>query len=165
MTGGFCLFTLGINTAYRAGELLSIRVGQVCNLQVGDALDLKQTKTKRNRMVTLNRPSVEAIRHYLRNDRRIMVADDDDYLFYSQKAEVLTVPSVTNMVKGWCASVGLQGNYGSHTMRKTWGFWQYKRGKPLPLLMEAFGHATQQQTLGYLCLQAQEVAELYDLEL
>ena len=33
-----CLFTFGINTAYRANELLSIRLGQVRTLQVGDAL-------------------------------------------------------------------------------------------------------------------------------
>ncbi len=58
-----------------------------------------------------------------------------------------------------------RSNYGSHTMCKTWGYWQYKRGRPLPLLMEAFGHATQQQTLAYLCIQVQEVADLYDLEL
>ncbi len=78
---------------------------------------------------------------------------------------MLTVPTVTNMVKGWCAAVGLKGNYGSHTMRKTWGWWQYKRGKPVPLLMEAYGHPTQKQTLDYLCIQAEEVAALYDLEL
>ena len=142
-----------------------MRVSHTRNLQVGDTFDLKQSKTKKHRMVTLNRPAVEAIRYYLRHDRRIQAADDDDYLFYSQKAKVLTVPSVTNMVKSWCAAVNLKGNYGSHSMRKTWGYWQYKRGRPLPLLMEAFGHATQQQTLGYLCIQAQEIADLYDLEL
>ena len=45
------------------------------------------------------------------------------------------------------------------------GWWQYKRGKPVPLLMEAYGHTTQKQTLEYLCIQAEDVAELYDLEL
>jgi integrase len=160
-----CLFTLGINTAYRANELLSITVGQVRNLQVGHALDLKQSKTQTYRMVTLNRPAVETIRYYFRHDRRLWMAEDEDYLFYSRFGDVLTVPSVTRMVKEWCAAVGLKGNYGSHTMRKTWGFWQYKRGKPIPLLMEAFGHTTQKQTLDYLCIQAAEVAELYDLEL
>ncbi len=160
-----CLFTLGMNTAYRANELLSIRLGQVRNVQVGDSLDLKQSKTRKYRMVTLNRPAVEAIRHYLKHDRHGRQADDDGYLFYSRFAEVLTVPTVTNMVKGWCGAVGLKGNYGSHTMRKTWGWWQYKRGKPVPLLMEAYGHTTQKQTLEYLCIQAEDVAELYDLEL
>jgi hypothetical protein len=39
---------LVINTAYRANELLSITVGQVRNLQVGHALDLKQCLRPRN---------------------------------------------------------------------------------------------------------------------
>lgn len=160
-----CLFTLGINTAFRANELLSIRLGQVRHLQVGDALDLKQKKTRTYRLVTLNRPSIEAIQHYFRHDRHLRLADDESYLFYSRFGDVLTVPTVTNLVKSWCQAVGLKGNYGSHTMRKTWGWWQYKRGKPVPLLMEAYGHATQKQTLDYLCIQAEEVAELYDLEL
>ncbi len=160
-----CLFTLGINTAYRANELLSIRVGQVRHLQVGDVLDLKQSKTRTYRMVTVNRTAVEAIRDYLKRDRYLLMAEEDSSLFYSRFGEVLTVPSVTRKVKSWCADVGLRGNYGSHTMRKTWGFWQYKRGKPIPLLMEAFGHTTQKQTLDYLCIQAEDVAELYDMEL
>ncbi len=42
-----CLFTLGMNTAYRANELLSIRLGQVRNIQIGDSLDLKQSKTRK----------------------------------------------------------------------------------------------------------------------
>ena len=75
------------------------------------------------------------------------------------------VPAFTNLVKGWCQDVNLKGNYGSHTLRKTWGYWQYKRGVPLPLLMEAFGHATQQQTLGYLCIQSRDIKQIYDLEL
>ncbi len=160
-----CLFTLGINTAYRANELLSIRLGQVRTLQVGDALDLKQSKTRKYRMVTLNRPAVETIQYYLKHDRSLRQADDDSYLFHSRFGTVLTVPTVTNLVKGWCGAVGLKGNYGSHTMRKTWGWWQYKRGKPVPLLMEAYGHTTQKQTLDYLCIQAEDVAALYDLEL
>lgn len=38
-------------------------------------------------------------------------------------------------------------------------------GAPIPLLMDAYGHATQAQTLDYLCVQAEEIQELYDLEL
>ncbi|ETX01752.1 MAG: hypothetical protein ETSY2_36695 [Candidatus Entotheonella gemina] len=99
------------------------------------------------------------------HDPYLRLADDDAYLFYSRFGEVLTVPTLTHLVKTWSQAVGLRGNYGSHSMRKTWGWWQYKRGKPVPLLMEAYGHATQKQTLDYLCIQAEEVAELYDLEL
>ena len=163
-----CLFTLGINTAYRANELLSIKVNQVMGLQAGDTLEIKQSKTKKHRMVTLNATAAEALQTYLSHDEDLLKRLDRgtaDYLFYSRKGNVLTVPTVSTLVKQWCREAGLQGNFGSHTLRKTWGYWQYKAGAPIPLLMEAFGHATQQQTLAYLCIQAQEVRALYELEL
>lgn len=158
-----CLFTLGINTAYRANELLSIRLGQVKNIEVGDTLTLKQSKTKKYRMVTLNRTAAKALQRYVKEDCDNL--SDNDFIFKSQRGGALTVPTVTNLVKGWCVSVGLKGNYGSHTLRKTWGYWQYKRGTPLPLLMEAFGHATQQQTLAYLGIQSRDIEQIYDMEL
>lgn len=156
-----CLFTLGINTAYRANELLSIRVDQVKELEVGDHIDLKQSKTKQYRQATLNRPAISSIQALLRSHDY----QDNDYLFYSRRGKCLRVPTVTGSVKGWCQDVGLKGNYGSHTLRKTWGYWQYKNNTPIPLLMEAFGHQTQQQTLAYLCIQAHEIAQIYELEL
>lgn len=161
----YCLFVLGINTAYRANELLSITVGQARNWREGDILDLKQKKTKKYRMVKINSGVIEAVRYYLRSDGCMRYADDDEYLFYSQKREVLSVPSVSTAVKSWCKSVGLKGNYASHTLRKTWGFWQYKRGTPLPILVEAFGHASQQQTLSYLCIPHEDVQGAFDMVL
>ncbi len=40
-----------------------------------------------------------------------------------------------------------------------------ERNKPIPLLMEAFGHTTQQQTLQYLGIQSEEISAIDDLEL
>ena len=34
----YCLFTLGINTAFRANELLSLTIDQVAHLKTGDTL-------------------------------------------------------------------------------------------------------------------------------
>lgn len=156
-----CLFVLGINTAFRANELLSIRVGQVRDLRVGDVLDLRQSKTKAYRQVTLNRRGVEAIQGLL-GSRSF---EPEEFLFFSRWGDRLGVPEVSRKVKGWCEDIRLDGNYGSHSLRKTWGFWQYKRGTPIPLLMEAFGHQTQRQTMAYLGIQAMEVAQIFELEL
>ncbi len=57
----FCLFTLGINTAYRTNELLSVRVCDVAHLQVGDGLELKQSKVNKYRKVTVNKNVVNAV--------------------------------------------------------------------------------------------------------
>ncbi|MEP0917210.1 hypothetical protein NC981_10295 [Leptolyngbya sp. DQ-M1] len=40
-----------------------------------------------------------------------------------------------------------------------------ERGTAIPPLIKAFGHATQQQTLAYLGIQAEEIAQIYELEL
>ena len=67
---------------------------------------------------------------------------------------------------GWGAEAGLVGSFGSHTLRKTWGYHQRKTfNKPLSLLTKAYGHASEAQTLSYLCIQPEEMEELYAGEL
>lgn len=159
-----CIFTLGMNTGYRASELLSIRVGDVAHLGVRDRFELKQQKTKKYRATTFNQTVVDAIQSWLEihPDPRPRTP-----LFISRKSgSALTVSTFGNMVKDWCRDAGMKGNFGSHSLRKTWGYHQRIQNKsPLPLLMEAFGHSTQQQTLEYLCIQSEEIQELYALEL
>jgi integrase len=157
-----CLFTLGINTNLRASDLLSIKVGQVRRLQVGEELELKERKTKKNRRITINKSVRTSIQGLLASGSY----EDSDYLFQSQRADRLTVPSVNRLVKQWCRMINLKGNYGSHTLRKTFGYHQHKTFKtPLPNLMVAFNHSTQRQTLEYLCIQEKEQRDLYLNEL
>ena len=166
----YCLFVLGINTAFRASELLSIRVGQVKYLSPGDRLEVKQPKTKKYRSVTLNQAAFEAIRRLLTEKdkealkkRYARIVEDDAFLFTGQRGfQALRVSTLNNLVKSWCARTNLRGNYGSHTLRKTWGFMQRKKqDTPVPLLMQALGHATQRQTMEYLCIQEKEIENVY----
>ena len=81
----------------------------------------------------------------------------------SQRDAVLTVPSVHRLVKGWCRAINLKSNYGSHTLRKTWGYHQRVTfGTDLPRLMVCFNHSTQRQSLDYLCIQPQEIKDVYE---
>ena len=36
-----------------------------------------------------------------------------------------------------------------------------KQDTPVPLLMQALGHATQRQTMEYLCIQEKEIENVY----
>lgn len=158
-----CLFTLGINTAYRANELLSLTVGQVDYLMVGDMLEIKQSKTKKYRPITINQACIDSI------DKWLKVHPDprpDAPLFISQTGKALTVGSVIKMIKKMCREVGLRENYGSHTMRKTWGYQARMRfNVPTRMLTTAYGHASEEETLNYLCIQDKEIAELFDMQL
>lgn len=155
-----CLFTLGINTAYRSSELVSIRVGQVQHLKERDFFPLKQGKNSEYRNATLNGEVINAIQRWLgvHPDPR-----PEAPLFRSRKTgKALQSKSITSLVKGWCLDIGLKGRYGSHTLRKTWGYHQRKTfNAQTAVLTRAYGHKSEWQTLQYLCIQPEEIAELY----
>jgi integrase len=156
------LFTIGINTNLRASDLLRLKVGHVKSLNPGDTVEIKEKKTGKVRRINLNKACTGAIQHLLEAGEY----KDTDYLFQSQRRAVLTVPSVHRLVKGWCSEINLKGNYGSHTVRKTWGYHQRVTfGVDLPRLMVCFNHSTQRQTLDYLCIQPQEIKDVYENEL
>ena len=159
-----CLFDLGVNTAFRANELLSLTVGQVDYLNAGDVLELKQSKTRKYRPVKVNRSVVAALDYWLKHhpDTR-----RDAPLFLSRKSNAaLRVPVLTNMIKDWCRNVGLRENYGSHTLRKTWGYHQrVYNGTPIELIMAALGHESAKETMLYLGIEDHEVSDLYDFEI
>jgi integrase len=156
------LSIIGINTALRASDLARLTVGQVRYLKAGDTLEIKEKKTSKNRQLTLNNSCVKAIKDVIEADK----LDNHDPLFKSRKGCQLTVQSMHRLVKGWCRAINLKGNYGSHTLRKTFGY--HRRvtfGRGLPELCELFGHASQRITLEYLCIQPEEIKDIYMDEL
>jgi integrase len=158
------LFVVGINTAFRAGDLLALTVGMVRNLNPGDTLPVREKKTGKERRVTLNKAAHAAIRDLLAT---MPDATDDSPLFPSRKGSAaLTVSTLNNLVKAWCHTINLTGNYGSHTLRKTFGYHHHVTFKTsLPTLMTVFGHSTQRQTLHYLCIQESAVQDAFLKEL
>jgi hypothetical protein len=91
--------------------------------------------------------------------------EDDDYLFKSQRGKLI-VPSLHRLVNKWCDAVGLTGKYGSHTLRKTWGYHQYHTfGTDISKLVKVFNHSSQKQTKDYLCLDEEQNFNIYLHEL
>lgn len=152
-----CLFTLGINTNLRASDLTAISLHQI----QGDELVLKEKKTGKERRITLNKSCLVAIRELVKEES----LNQCDLLFRSRKGGgKLTVPTINRLVKTWCH--GLPGNYGSHSLRKTFGYHQRVTfNVDVATLMTVFNHATQRQTLDYLCVQPDEIKSVYLNEL
>jgi integrase len=157
-----CLFVLGINTAYRANELLSIKVGQVVEVTTGDQLELKQSKNGRYRSVTLNESAVAVLQEYIQwKQMNQDDCSDGAPLFTGQRGRI-TVMYLNRLVKDWCRMIGLRGHFGSHTLRKTFGYQlRTQRDLPLSVLVDIFGHSSQKQTLAYLGIQDAEVQDAF----
>ncbi|MBW1900242.1 MAG: PAS domain S-box protein [Deltaproteobacteria bacterium] len=154
------LFTMGINTNLRVGELLKIKIHQVQGLELTDETTLRVKNGKSLRKITLNKACVEAIQSLIHNklrNRKKNGQHPPDFLFSGPSGAALTVPTVNNLVKKWCAAVNLAGNYGGHTLRKTFGYQQVVRFRAsLPEIMVLFNHSKPLQTLDYLCIQPEE---------
>jgi integrase len=155
----YAFFVVGINTNLRAGDILSLSVAQVRFVRPGESFEIKERKTGKNRQVVFNRACIEAVQPLVRK------TGDWDFLFTGKRG-VWTVPTVSRKVKQWCRDINLRGNYGSHTLRKTWGYHQYHTySQSLPVLCQCFNHACQRQTLDYLCIQEKEVRDVFMNEL
>jgi integrase len=156
------LFTLGINTNLRASDMLRINAGQVRDLKPMDELEIKEKKTGKIRRVTLNKACIEAIQKLLASEDY----NDDAPLFTGRGNKPLTVPSVNRLVKQWTGAINLRGNYGCHSLRKTFGYQQRVNfNVGIPELMICFNHSTQRQTLDYLCIQPEEIRSVYANEI
>jgi integrase len=171
------LFVVGINTNFRASDLLKIKVGDVRDLKVGDHFASREQKTGKSRITTLNQSAYDVIQALLATEEMAKAANGEP-LFQSRKGKTrveivkndkvsrqpldkeLTVKSLHLLVKEWCGH--LKGNYGSHTLRKTFGYiHRTELGTDIPTLMEMFNHATQKQTLAYLGIQPEEIKAAY----
>jgi integrase len=158
----YALFVTGINTNMRASDLLSIKAGQVRDSEPMDELEVKERKTGKNKRVNLNRACVEAIRKLLASKH----FSNDSPLFQGRGDRPLTVSSVNRLVKQWTDAINLRGNYGCHTLRKTFGYHQrvtFNVG--IAELMVCFNHSSQRQTLDYLCIQPEEIKSVYANEI
>lgn len=151
------IFTLGINTNLRASDLVRITVGHLKGLRPGDHFTIREQKTGKLKLITLNKTVHDAILPLL-GDR-----PDTEPLFVSEKTKSSLNPiSLNLLVKNWCKEINLRGNYGSHTLRKTFGYIHRTIfNTDIPTLMVMFNHSTQKQTLTYLCIQADEIQDAY----
>lgn len=157
----YAIFVIGINTPLTPGELIELKVSQVRELKPNASLEFIDEKTGKVKSCPLNSACIDAVTRLLATDHY----DDEENLFKSQRGNLIA-PSLNRLVKKWCAALNIQGNYGSQTLRKTWGYHQhYTYGVEIPTLKVCFNHASVTQTREYLCIDEQAPDEIFAHEL
>jgi len=158
----YCIFLMGINTNLRASDLCNITYDMVSNINKPmDEIVLREQKTGKSRRISVNNNLYFAIKKLVDNNHY----QPGDQLFKGRKGAIRP-ETIHHLVKSWCRKVGIKGNFGSHSLRKTWGYHQRVTfGVDIPVLMVCFNHSTQEQTLDYLCIQPEEIVDVYKNEL
>ncbi|MDB4442265.1 tyrosine-type recombinase/integrase [bacterium] len=149
------LFIMGINNGLRAGDLVKLKVKQVRYLKVGDTLTIKEGKTGKDNILVINKTVSKALQNYLDT----VQPDDDSFLFASRKGDsYLQSQAVSKLVKKWTKAINLKGNYGAHTLRKTWGYIQRTvHGVGFEIICKRYNHSSPAITMRYLGIQDKEV--------
>ena len=156
----YLLFTLGINTALRISDLLSLRVCDVWEEESGEVknfLILRERKTGKDQRIKLNAAAREAIEFYLSQAK----FSPSDWLFKSPHVETpLSRVQAWRLLNKWAREVGLTDRIGTHTLRKTWGYHARKQGVPLELIQAKLGHSSPAITRRYIGITADEIEDV-----
>lgn len=176
------LFELGINSALRITDLLSLKVTDLYDdkWRPKDKFTIKEWKTNKTNEITIV-PKVKATLLKYKEHYSDVVAHSDYFIFFqtknsSKKSDDPDDPtSKENQKRGMvaikrrmaeylitkrCDSIGLQWNYWTHTLRKTRWYFAYTNKYPLELIQKKLNHSSQAITLRYIGITSQDIRDM-----
>lgn len=167
----YLLFVMGINVGLRAGDLLSLKICDVANIinntsKVKDSVTIYEEKTGKKREFNINNSAKKAIELYLNSLDEL---SEQDYLFQSErKGNIhLRVDSTHKIIKSIMRDLGIKGNFGTHTLRKTFAYHVYINGVKedpgiLEKLQKILNHSSPSVTLKYIGITKDVIANVYN---
>lgn len=146
----YFIFYFGINTGLRISDILRLRVKDV---RGKDVAKIKMEKTENTVDVYFNTILQREIEKYTKQ------MADSDWLFPSREGDKpITRQMADTILRKAALSCGIdKDHWGTHSMRKSFGYHYYQRKKDVYYLMKLFGHTTQGQTLRYIGIEADEI--------
>ena len=156
----YCIFVVGINVGLRAGDLLSLKINDVTDGNtIFDTVTIKEQKTGKTRNFALNKNAKEAIQLYINS---LADYNFNDYLFKSRKGGHLGVRPLHHIIKTLTKDLGIKGNFGTHTLRKTMAYHRYINNVPLETLQKLLNHSSSAITLRYIGITQKVIIDCYN---
>ena len=167
------LFIIGINIGIRASDLRKLKWSfffdkeDSCTFKFKNFYVLqpmKQRKQKKFVKLFFNQAVQTAINNYI---SEYPIENLDDYLFLSRQGnEPITVQSLWNIIKYTAIEAGIKQNIGSHSLRKSFGFWCWHqsedKNKALVILQQIFNHSSTQVTAKYIGILDDEIEDMFN---
>jgi integrase len=146
----YFLFVLGINIGIRISDVITLKVHDM----FGNHVTITEKKTGKYKRYLLNaKLKAEA-------DSYINGMESENYLFSSQKGGHITRIQAYNIINSAARAVGIEDEIGTHTLRKTFGYWHYKQHKDIATLQIIFNHSSPSDTLRYIGIEQDQIDEM-----
>lgn len=159
----YVIFCLAINYGRRITDILEMRVSDVRddNGLIRSHFAVTENKTGKSIQIAVNEETKQMLLKYCRNKA------DEEWLFPSKKKSSAYQPDCFNQtpidrVQCWRAikkaaeKCGIP-EIGTHSLRKTFGYWLYKSTGDIALVQKIFGHHTQLDTLRYIGMEQEYI--------
>ncbi|HUM68449.1 MAG TPA: tyrosine-type recombinase/integrase [Chloroflexota bacterium] len=156
------LFVVGINTALRISDLLELRVEHFLDdhQRIRQRFWIKERKRGKRQEVVVNDSIRETLEEYLAEYPAI-ASDYEHFIFFNSQANSYLQPirrgQAWKVITTICQQVGLRGNFGTHSLRKTWGYHARMQGVDLALIMHKLNHESIAYTRRYLGITDDEL--------
>ena len=156
------LFVVGINTALRISDLLTLRIDHFIDEQkrVRQRFWIHEQKRGKRHEVVLNNSIRETFEEYLTAYPGVD-QDPDHFIFFNTKANDFSASirrgQAWKSITSICREVGVRGNFGTHSLRKTWGYHARMQGVDLALIMHQLNHESIAYTKRYLGITDDEL--------
>ena len=156
----YCLFTLGINSGLRVGDLLALRVSDVLDERgkLAERISVREQKTGKRKDFPLGPSAQKALREYL--DAHALRPDAP--LFPSRKGGTpLDRRTAWRIMSDAAKAVGITESIGTHTLRKTFGYHAYQMGMDITRIQKLLNHSSPGVTLAYIGITREELDDVY----
>jgi integrase len=148
----YILFLIGINVGCRVGDLLKLKVSDVKRKK---RVVIQEGKTGKKREINLSN-IYDEVQEYIKTL-------DSEWLFPSRKGdEPITPTQAYRRLNKASEMVDIEDGIGTHTMRKTFGYWFYKQTKDVAKLQHILNHSTPAITLRYIGITDEEIEKELD---
>ncbi|MBM4071897.1 MAG: site-specific tyrosine recombinase XerD [Planctomycetes bacterium] len=141
-----------LETLYATGSRASEVVGlKMMDLHLDSRFIKCEGKGKKQRIVPLGGPAVDAIGQYLEKQRPLLVraGSDSPWVFVSRGGRVLTREMLWILVKKYARRAGLAERVSPHTLRHSFATHLLSGGADLRTVQELLGHASIRTTQIY----------------
>ncbi len=154
------IFAFGINTGLRVSDILGLNISDVKDKTY---VEIKEKKTGKYKRFPLNKKLQELIIAYLICDRQHTYSiTPEEPLFVGKKHCRLDRSQVYRFINDACKHLGITANVGTHTMRKTFGYFFYKQNNDVALLQKILNHSSPAITLRYIGIAQEEIDYSYN---
>lgn len=157
----YLLFVIGCNTGLRNSDILKLKVLDLYDgKKVRKYLQVQEQKTGKERRIAINASIQKALKLFVGQCN----PDLDEYIFISRKGcnKPISTTQAYRILNDAAWQCRLDINFGTHTMRKTWGYWTYRStGNNLGLVMDMLNHSSPSITLRYIGINQEQKDQTY----